>query len=916
MQPENHSEPLKVLLVEDDEDDYILTRDLFSEIKGRRSQIEWLKSFATGLDAMARNQHDVCLVDYRLGAHNGIELLSTALERGCRAPIILLTGQGEHEVDLQAMKAGAADYLVKGRLDAGLLERSIRYAIERKRAAATAVAEQARLAAFGADVGLALTRRDKLDTILHRCATALVRYLNAALARILIFEAEENKLKPLASAGVIEEVGCRANEVAKVNLDMELIAHGKSVLINQVHGDPRVADQHWLRREGITAYAAYPLMLEDRLVGLMSIFARNSLSEATLQEMASVANGIALCIERKRSAEALDASEVKYRSVVENIKEVIFQTDSAGCWTFLSPAWTEITGFRIKDSLGTHFVDYVHADDRERHRDLFQQLIERKTSYCREEMRYVAKDGTFRWVEVYAQPTLDSDQFGTSGTLSDITERKRAEAEIQKLAAFPRFSPDPVMELASDGTLTYRNDAAREVSRTLGVEDHEAILPPDAAAIARQCLQSGQSRLSQTISINGRTLSWSFFPIIASQVVHCYGCDITERLNLEAQLRHAQKLESIGQLAAGVAHDFNNILTIIQGHADRLLAKCEDDEQMAEPLSQVSAAAKRASSLTRQLLMFSRKQVMQAKVLDLNVVLGNMAKMLRRLLGEDIAQESKYAPGLPAIEADAGMIEQIIMNLAVNSRDAMPKGGQLLITTSAVEIDSSYVQQQPEARAGRFVCLSVTDTGCGMGQETLNRIFEPFYTTKEVGKGTGLGLATVYGITKQHQGWVEVKSELKIGTTFKIFFPASSKPAEAIAEKSPAQVVPGGHETILLVEDEPVLRELARVILKDYDYQVLEACSGVEALKIWDEHHGKIDLLLTDMVMPEGMNGRELAEELKSRKPDLKVIYTSGYSADVMGRDLGLRDTMFLQKPYPPPQLAQTVRACLDVRNH
>jgi len=907
-------ERLRVLLVEDDEDDYILARELFAEFRGRSVQLEWVKNFTAGLDAMARNQHDVCLVDYRLGAQNGVELLRKAVDRGCKAPVILLTGQGEHEIDLEAMKAGAADYLVKHRLDSGLLERSIRYALERKRASDRAASEQARLAAFGEDIGLALTRRDALDTILHRCATAMVHYRHAAMARIWIFEEDEKKLRLYAAAGDLAASGPISNRQPKATFDPDLLADGKPIFISNVLGDPRFPDQDWAKREGILAFAGYPLVLEDRLVGLMSIFATTPLTEAVLQEMASVANGIALCIERKRSAQALDASEVKYRSVVENIKEVIFQTDREGRWTFLNPAWTEITGFKIRSSLGTGFADYIHPDDRERHREIIQEVIDCRKSFCRDETRYVAADGTFRWMEVYAQPIFSSETVsGVSGTLSDITERKRAEAEIQKLAAFPRYSPDPVMELAADGTLTYLNHAAHEMARQLQVERPEAILPRNAAGIAQECLRQGHSKLSQQIQLNGRTLAWSFFPIIPSQLVHCYGADITERLNLEAQLRHAQKLESVGQLAAGVAHDFNNILTIIQGHSDRLVVKCEADPALVEPLKQVSAAAKRAASLTQQLLMFSRKQKMQPKVIDLNKVIGNMTKMLQRLLGDDITLESKSGTAIPCIEADTGMMEQIIMNLSVNARDAMPKGGKLSIATAPAAIDEAYVEQHPEARAGQFVRLIVSDTGTGMSRETLGRIFEPFFTTKEVGKGTGLGLATVYGIVKQHQGWIDVTSELGIGTTFTILIPATHKSFDTNFDKAtPRPDIKGGNETILLVEDEPVLRELARVILKDYNYEVLEAASGIEALKVWDSHAGSIDLLLTDMVMPEGMTGRELAEELKTRKPTLKVLYTSGYSSDVMGGEMGLRDTMFLQKPYPPPLLAKTVRDCLD----
>ena len=908
------NEQLRVLLVEDDEDDFILTKTLFSEMQGRRCEVEWLKNFTSGLDAMSRNQHDVCLVDYRLGAENGITLLRLAIERGCKAPIILLTGQGEHEIDLEAMKAGAADYLVKGRLDAGLLERSIRYAIERRRATDRAASEQARLAAFGEDVGLALSRRDSLDAILGRCATAMVHYLHAALARIWIYDPEEKILKLQANAGLSEDNGLNSRQ-PRITLDSSLIAEGKPILINRAAGDPRVPDQEFIKREGIVAYAGYPLMLEDRPVGMMSICAKNPLTEAILQEMASVANGIALCIERKRSAEALDASEVKYRSVVENIKEVIFQTDQSGRWTFLNPAWTEITGFKVKETLNSHFADFIHPDDRERHRDLIQEVLGLRKSFCRDETRYLASDGTFRWMEVYAQPILGNHDtvFGITGTLSDITERKRAEAEIQKLAAFPRFSPNPVMELAADGTLTYLNNAAHEMAGLLCAERPEAILPPNAAAFAQECLHQGQSKQSQEIQMNGRMLSWSFFPIIASQVVHCYGVDITERLSLEAQLRHSQKLESIGQLAAGVAHDFNNILTVITGHTDRLLDRCQGDATMADPLSQVAAASKRAAGLTKQLLMFSRKQRMQAKVIDLNGVIANMTKMLQRLLGDDIHLESDISTSLPCIEADNGMIEQVIMNLSVNARDAMPKGGQLVITTSSVEIAPAYVQQHPEARTGRFVSLKVTDTGSGMTKDTLNRIFEPFFTTKEVGKGTGLGLATVYGIVKQHQGWVDVESEVGKGTTFHVFIPATDKASETSFVKAAPKPAPkGGHETILLVEDEPVLRELACMILKDYKYEVIEAGNGVEALKIFEQLGGKVDLLLTDMVMPEGMTGRELAEQLRARKPGLKIIYTSGYSADVMGGEVNLGNVRFLQKPYPPPLLAKIVRESLD----
>ena len=414
--------------------------------------------------------------------------------------------------------------------------------------------------------------------------------------------------------------------------------------------------------------------------------------------------------------------------------------------------------------------------------------------------------------------------------------------------------------------------------------------------------------------MEGRTLAWSFHPVFGSHALHCYVEDITARLSLEAQLRQSQKMESVGQLAAGVAHDFNNMLTIIQGHAGMLIARPSLASDLLESVQPIYFAAERAASLTRQLLMFSRKNVMQPQQLDLREVVANMTKMLQRLLGETIVLEFQPPPEIPLVQADAGMSEQVIMNLAVNARDAMLKGGTLSISTNPVQLDDDYVRTHPEARAGSFVCLQVTDTGCGMDAYTMGRIFEPFFTTKEVGKGTGLGLATVYGIVKQHEGWVEVASEIGRGTTFKVFFPATAEVVEAkVGDAAPASEVRGGQETILVVEDEPVLRDMAHVILSDCGYQVLAAASGVEALAVWNHHPGSVDLLLTDMVMPEGLSGMELAEKLRATKPMLKIIFASGYSMEHLDTDFVRKgQAQFLQKPYTHLTLAKAVRDCLD----
>ena len=388
--------------------------------------------------------------------------------------------------------------------------------------------------------------------------------------------------------------------------------------------------------------------------------------------------------------------------------------------------------------------------------------------------------------------------------------------------------------------------------------------------------------------------------------------DITQEVALETQLRQAQKMEAIGQLAGGVAHDFNNILTVIHGNAALQLAPGMDPVERGECTQQIVQAAERAANLTRQLLLFSRKQVMQPVNLDLNEVVGGMIKMLKRILGEDITLCSELAPALPLLYADAGMIEQVLLNLAVNSRDAMPAGGRLTITTGTQTLDEEQARQNPEAAAGRYVFLDVTDIGCGILPEVLPHIFEPFFTTKEAGKGTGLGLATVHGIVKQHRGWVTVKSEVDKGTVFRIYLPALKEGQAGQRTDTTLIRLPGGKETIMLVEDESNLRLLMGNVLQRCGYTMLRAESGVAALRLWQECNQPIHLLLTDLVMPDGMSGFDLASRLQAEKPELKVVFTSGYSARAGKGPPLIEGENFLQKPYSPHKLAQTVRNCLD----
>jgi CheY-like chemotaxis protein len=372
-------------------------------------------------------------------------------------------------------------------------------------------------------------------------------------------------------------------------------------------------------------------------------------------------------------------------------------------------------------------------------------------------------------------------------------------------------------------------------------------------------------------------------------------------------------MEAIGQLAGGVAHDFNNILAAIMMQADLASSAGDMPSETREMLDEIRRASERAANLTRQLLAFSRRQVMQPRVLDLNEVVTNLAKMLQRILGEDIRLQFNLHPLPLFTRADAGMLDQVLLNLVVNARDAMPSGGSLAINTRTTVLSERLAAEIPESSPGPYVCVSVTDTGRGIEPELLSRIFEPFFTTKEPGKGTGLGLATVFGIIKQHNGALKVESAVNTGTTIEFLLPAVDQIKEREGSASVRAAPRGGTETILLVEDDPAVRTLTRIVFENKGYKVLEADTGPAALEVWESSGGAVDLLFTDLVMPEGVSGHALAAELQSRKPGLKVIFTSGYSADIAGRELELKAGQnFIQKPASPTALLEIVRHSLD----
>jgi signal transduction histidine kinase len=390
--------------------------------------------------------------------------------------------------------------------------------------------------------------------------------------------------------------------------------------------------------------------------------------------------------------------------------------------------------------------------------------------------------------------------------------------------------------------------------------------------------------------------------------------EMAERVRTEEALRQAQKMEAVGQLAGGIAHDFNNLLTVIRGYVQCLHSEMNLGANVLEALREIDAAAERAAKLTSQMLMFSRKKQIRPVPMDVNELLNRTGSMLQRVLGENITLDLQSAAAPLIVQADPVMIEMVILNLSVNSRDAMPDGGHLSIRAEQVNITVADPGQNTKGRSGMFACLIIQDDGCGIPPEVLPHLFEPFFTTKDVGKGTGLGLASVYGVIKQHAGWIEVESEPGQGAKFKIFLPiGSATPPPPKRLPKPEIQVPNGKETILLVEDESSLRRLAKNVLERHGYHVLEAGSGAEALSVWSKHSAEVDLLMTDIIMPGGMSGHVLGAQLLEKKADLKILYTSGYGPDMVGQNFNLEEGVnFLAKAYHPDRLIRTIRRCLE----
>ena len=635
-----------------------------------------------------------------------------------------------------------------------------------------------------------------------------------------------------------------------------------------------------------------------------------------------------------RSRELLATAEQRYRSLVEHLPLVTYvdSLDELSSNLYTSPQIEPLLGYPVEQWTSDPglFVRCLHPDDRER------VLAEHARSHAsgeplRTEYRLVAEDGRVVWLQDEAVIVRDEESrpLFLQGYLMDITQRKASEQALAErenlLQTIIETEPECVKLIAPDGRLLQMNRAGLEMIEADSLEQvagsviGDVIAPEHRTAfddLTASVIAGGRGSLEfELVGLKGtrRRMETHAVPLhgAGGEILGALSVtrDVTERKRLEEQLRQSQKMEAVGRLAGGVAHDFNNLLTGIIGYADLLRAGLPSESELQADAEEVRKAADRAASLTRQLLAFSRRQVLQPQTLSLNEAVVDMERMLRRLIGEDVELVTDTEPDLAAVEADPGQIEQMIANLVVNARDAMPAGGRLVLRTANVDVNG-HPRTEPQMRAGSYVLLSVSDSGTGMDTETQSRMFEPFFTTKDVGKGTGLGLATVYGIVKQSGGYIWVTSAPGAGTTFDIFLPRAERPSEETPAR-PALPRPAraGTETVLVVEDERLVRDLIARNLRERGYAVVTAENGAEALDAVSRGGGPIDLLLTDVVMPE-LGGPELAARLTGAQPGLKVVYMTGYAERAVVGELA--PWPLLQKPFDVGALADTIREVLD----
>ncbi len=889
--------PVRLLIVEDDSDDFLILQKMLSEIKQRHFEMDRVSTCQEALERLGHNHHDVCLLDYRLEGRNGLDFLREVVQKGYNIPIIFLTGQGDYEVDVEAMQLGASDFLHKNKIDGSMLDRSIRYALERKKA------DEYRFR-------LATIVESSNDAIYSVTLEGVILSWNPGAKRIYGFEPEEIGGRDIS---LIIPPGRRVEFTRLLDVVREGVPVSNFIAIHQIKNG----------NEALLSLTLSPIRSHSGQVAGASIIAR----DITENEKARVVKEM-LEAERDQLLEQLQLQ-------MDSMPIACILSDPNFHYTYWNPAAEKMFGYSFKEVEGAKGI-LVRKEDMSDHEKLLREVADSGGSVQGKIRENIRKDGKAILCEWFRTPMHDSEG-NFSGLISmaiEVTERHKA-AEVQgQLAAILQQTPDAVIGTDIDGLIFSWNRGAEALFgyklAEIAGQPKDLLAPEDRKHEAKEMLDIALADESisnfETVRVkkSGELIdvSITLSPVKDSRGkivgVSSIMRDITERKMAEEslrqheeQLRRVEKMNAIGRLAGGVAHDFNNLLSVIGGNAEFLLSSLEKDSSQREELGEIQNAVRRGAELTKQLLVFGQKQVSRPQPVNLNEISDEMRKMLKRLIDATVDLSIIQDKDLKPVLADPGQMQQIILNLALNARDAMPKGGNLILETKNVEGHQVERAEKTTLREGSFIRLSVTDTGTGMTPEVQKHIFEPFFTTKG-GKGTGLGLATVYGLVAKWNGQIFVHSTPGMGTTFTLYFPAMVSLEGYETKPKQIALIPRGNETVLLAEDEEPVRKVLVRTLEKYGYRVLEAANGLQAVqKAWD-YQDTIHLLLTDTIMPK-MNGKELADELQKSRPKLKVLFVSGYPREVLSQQGVLNAGIHLiQKPFELEDLAGEIRKILD----
>jgi two-component system cell cycle sensor histidine kinase/response regulator CckA len=739
-----------------------------------------------------------------------------------------------------------------------------------------------------------ITERHEAEEARHISEKRYRDLLEQAADGIFLLDESGNFL--MANAAICDMLGYASDELLRLNIldtyPKELRDVGKARLSEVKSGESIRFERMIKRKEGVV----FPVEMSAR-----------RLADGIMQ---GIAHDIT---ERKRRESELSLERSLLNALMENIPDNIYFKDTES--RFIRNSIAHVKMFGLNDAsevVGKSDMDFFSDEHARQAYEDEQRIIRTGEPIVNVEEKETWPNRPDTWALTTKMPLRDQDGniIGTFGISRDITERKRAEAHILSLARFVDENPHPVMRVTPDGSVIYANKASEPLT-SAWAGGAERKIPEEYLHAVTLAWETGHNREIE-ICEGVRTYSITIVPFPDVGYINLYGREVTEEKVLAQRLAQAQKMEAIGQLTGGVAHDFNNVLQAITGYCEVLNQKLSKEHQRY--LAEITKAAHRAASLTAQLLAFSRKQILRPRVVETKDLIHSMQRMLERVIGEDIELRALIDPGTGNFLADPGQMEQVLLNLAVNARDAMPSGGKLIIESTNRSFDEAYVRDHPGAKVGHYVRIAVSDTGVGMDQETVSHVYEPFFTTKERGKGTGLGLSTVYGIVKQSEGYINCYSEVGKGTTFTIYLPQTFKEADKPLDAVSAKKAPRGTETVLLVDDDSAARSVSRIALEEAGYIVIEASGGEEALSDVLTRSITVELLVTDVVMPR-MSGKELAHKLEQMCPGVGVLYASGYTANVISHHGILEAGLdFLQKPFSSTELLTKVREILDRR--